>query len=136
MYCGAGGEVGTDASVEYVVDTPVSRLAMLALDRDRALALHEAHPRYISKLARLSPLSCSPKHHVLMGWLDPEARSPLHYWYAKLPWTNSPRLRATRKDANPRSSRARGTTVATRRRSATASTVEPTELIDGLPWLS
>jgi|EP01043_Picozoa_sp_COSAG02_P039125 hypothetical protein len=84
----------------------------------------------------LSPLSCSPKHHVLMGWLDPEPRNQPHHWYAKLPWTNLLRLRATRKDANPQSSRARGTTVATRRRSATASTVEPTELIDGLPWLS
>ena len=105
-----GGEVGHGVPVEYVVDTPVSRRAMLALDADRALALREDYPHYVSKLARLSPLSCSPKHHVLMGWVDPEASSH----------ANQPERRSTFAP----------------RRAGTAAPVELVELVDGLPWLS
>lgn len=48
----------------------LARRAMFALDCDRALLL--AQPErgggYNSRLARLTPLSCSPKHNVLLGW--------------------------------------------------------------------
>ena len=48
----------------------LARRAMHALDCDRALLL--AQPErgggYESRLARLTPLSCSPKHNVLLGW--------------------------------------------------------------------
>lgn len=64
-----GGETsGVDACVEYVVDGPLPRRAMRMLDCDRALALSEAGLGYVTRLARLSPLACSPKHDVLLGW--------------------------------------------------------------------
>lgn len=48
----------------------LARRAMRVLDCDRALLL--AQPErgggYRSRLARLTPLSCSPKHNVLLGW--------------------------------------------------------------------
>jgi hypothetical protein len=48
----------------------LARRAMFALDCDRALLLAqpERGGSYNSRLARLTPLSCSPKHNVLLGW--------------------------------------------------------------------
>jgi SAM-dependent methyltransferase len=129
-----GGEVGPGVPVEYVVDTPVSRRAMLALDSDRALALWEKHPRYVSKIARLSPLSCSPKHHVLVGWVDLKASQDLNslkrFWMGSLQWSSwrrntglHPGNLAHRISFSPR-------------RGLAAQVAEPIELVDGLPWLS
>ena len=52
----------------YVVDGPLPRRAMRLLDCDRALALNEAGLGYVTRLGRLEPLTCSPKHDVLLGW--------------------------------------------------------------------
>lgn len=119
----AGGEVGPNISVEYVVDTPVARRAMLALDTDRALALQEAHPRYVSKIARLSPLSCSPKHHVLMGWVG-SGSGVLQYMSCLL-------ARLTGMDRASFLSASHGTCM-----QSYATADDSTEMIDGLPWLS
>jgi hypothetical protein len=146
-----GGEVGPDVPVEYVVDTPVSRRAMCAIDSDRALRLQEVCPRHTTRLARLWPLSCSPKHNVLLGWVDAHPEREQRRRRTAAPGVDvggfgsgvllHDRSRAGRnarwrhgKASRSASSSSSSSSSSSTTAAAAAAAGGAVELVDGLPW--